>query len=37
MGEMRTAHEILVGRPEQKGTLGRSRHRWEGDIGNDLK
>jgi hypothetical protein len=29
MGEMSNAHNILVGKPEGKRPLGRSRHRWE--------
>jgi hypothetical protein len=27
--EMRNAYKILFGKPEEKGTLGRSRKRWE--------
>jgi len=29
MGEMRKAYNILVGKPEGKRPLGRTRHRWE--------
>jgi hypothetical protein len=36
MGEVRGAYNILVGRPEGRGTLGRSRHRWEDNIKMDL-
>jgi hypothetical protein len=28
MGEMRNAYNILVGKPEGKRLLGRSRYRW---------
>jgi hypothetical protein len=35
-GEMRNAYNILVGKPERKRPLGRSRHRWE-DIRMDLR
>jgi hypothetical protein len=34
MGEMRNAYNILVGKPEGKRTLGRSRYRWEDKIMN---
>jgi hypothetical protein len=37
MGEMRNAHKILVRKPEWKGSLRRTRHRWEGNIKIDLK
>jgi hypothetical protein len=37
MGEMRNAHNILVGRPEGKRLLGRPRHRWEDNIRMDLR
>jgi hypothetical protein len=36
MGELRNAYELLVGKPEEKRPLGRSRHRCE-DIRMDLK
>jgi len=32
MGEMRNAYKHLVGKPEAKGTLGRTRRRWEDNI-----
>jgi len=32
MGEERNAYRVSVGRPERKGSLGRSRLRWEGNI-----
>jgi hypothetical protein len=31
-GEKRNAYRILVGKPESKGPLGRSRHRWVDNI-----
>jgi hypothetical protein len=34
---MRNAHEILVGKPEGKRPLGRSRPRWEDNIRMKLK
>jgi hypothetical protein len=36
MGEWRGAYRVLVGRPEGKGPLERSRHRWEDNIKMDL-
>jgi hypothetical protein len=35
MGEGRGACRILVGRPEGRRPLGRSRHRWEDNIKMD--
>lgn len=35
MGEKRDADVISVGKPEGKGSLGRSRHRWEAQIKMD--
>jgi hypothetical protein len=37
MGEIRSAHNILVGRPEGRRPLGRPRHRWEDNIKMDLR
>jgi hypothetical protein len=37
MGEVRGAHNILVGRPEGRRPLGRPRHRWENNIKMDLR
>jgi len=37
MGEMRNAYEILVGKPERKRPLGRSRRGWEDNIRMDLR
>jgi hypothetical protein len=34
--EMRNAYNILVGKPEWKGPLGRPRRKWE-DIRMDLR
>jgi hypothetical protein len=34
---MRNAYKILVGKPEGKRTHARPRHRWENDIGMDLR
>jgi hypothetical protein len=31
------AYRILVGKPAEKRSLGRSRCRWEGNIKTDLK
>jgi hypothetical protein len=36
MGEVRGAYNILVGRPEGRGPLGRPRCRWEDNIKMDL-
>jgi hypothetical protein len=36
MEKMRNAYKILVGKPEQKRTFGRPRHRWEDNIKMDL-
>jgi hypothetical protein len=32
MGERRGVYRVLVGKPEEKRSLGRPRHRWENDI-----
>jgi hypothetical protein len=36
MGEDRGVYRVLVGRPEGKRPLGRSRRRWEDNIKMDL-
>jgi hypothetical protein len=36
MGEKRNAYRLLVGKPEGKRPLGRSRHRWVDNIRMDL-
>jgi hypothetical protein len=36
MGEGRGVHRVLVGKPEEKGPLGRPRRRWEDNIKMDL-
>jgi hypothetical protein len=36
-GEMRNVYNILIGKPEEKRPLGRSRHRWEDNIRMDLR
>jgi hypothetical protein len=36
MGEKRNAYRLLVGKPEGKRPLGRSRCRWVDNIGMDL-
>jgi hypothetical protein len=37
MGEKRTTHRILVGKPEVKRPLGRPRRRWVDNIEIDLR
>jgi len=37
MGEGRGVHRVLVGKPEGKRPLGRSRLRWEVNIKMDLR
>jgi hypothetical protein len=37
MGAMRSAHRILVGKPEEKRPLGRPRHMWVDNIKMDLR
>jgi hypothetical protein len=37
IGERRGAYRILVGKPEGKRPLGRSRRRWEDNIKTDLQ
>jgi hypothetical protein len=36
MGETRNAYRILVGKPEGKSPLRRTRHRWVDNIKMDL-
>jgi hypothetical protein len=36
MGEKRNAYRLLVGKPEEKNPLGRSRRRWVDNIRMDL-
>jgi hypothetical protein len=37
MGEKRRVYRVLVGKPELKSLLGRSRRRWEDNIKMDLQ
>jgi hypothetical protein len=37
MGEGRGVYRVLVGRPEGKRPLGRSRRRWEDNIKMELR
>jgi hypothetical protein len=37
MGEKRGLYRILVGKPEGKRAIGRSRRRWEDNIKMDLQ
>jgi len=37
MGERRGVYRVLVGKPDGKRPLGRSRHRWEDNIKMDLQ
>jgi hypothetical protein len=37
MGEGRGVYRVLVGKPEGKRPLGRTRRRWEGNIKMDLQ
>ena len=37
MGESRGLYRVLVGKPEEKSTLGRRRRRWEDKIKMDLQ
>jgi hypothetical protein len=36
MGKGRGVYNVVVGKPEEKGPLGRSRRRWEDNIKMDL-
>jgi hypothetical protein len=37
MGEEREVYKVLVGKPEEKRSLGRPRRRWEDGIRMDLR
>jgi hypothetical protein len=37
MGDERKMYRAFVGKPEEKRTLGRQRHRWEDGIRMDLR
>jgi hypothetical protein len=37
MGEERNVYRVLMGKPEGKRSLGRSRRRWEDGIRMDLR
>jgi hypothetical protein len=37
MGAMRNAHKMLIGKPEGKRQLGRSRRNWEDNSRTDLR
>ena len=37
MEQSRNAYRILVGKPEEKRSLGRLRRRWEDNIKMDLR
>jgi 3-oxoacyl-ACP reductase-like protein len=37
MGKERGVYSVLVGKPEGKGPMGRSRRRWEDNIRMDLQ
>jgi hypothetical protein len=37
MGEKRNADRILVGKPEEKGPLGRPKRRWVDNIKMNLR
>jgi len=37
VGEMRNGYNILVGKPDEKKLLGIPRHRWEDNIGMDVR
>jgi hypothetical protein len=37
MGDRRNMYRVLVGKPEEKRPLGRTRHRWEDGIKMDLR
>jgi hypothetical protein len=37
MGDRRGLYRVLVGKPEEKKSLGRPRRRWEDNVKIDLK
>jgi hypothetical protein len=37
VGERRGIYRVLVGKPEGKRALGRTRHSWKGNIKMDLQ
>ena len=37
MEELRGLFSVMVGKPEGKSSLGRTRHRWENNIKMDLQ
>ena len=37
MGEGRGVHRVLLGKPEGKRALGRTRRKWENNIKMDLQ
>jgi hypothetical protein len=37
MRDLRSAYKILARKPEGKRQLGRPKHRWEDNIGMDLR
>ena len=37
MGEERGVYRVLVGKPEEKRPLGRTKHRWVDNIRMDLQ
>jgi hypothetical protein len=37
MGERRSVHRVLVGKPEGKRPLGRTKRSWENNIKTDLQ
>jgi hypothetical protein len=37
MGEERNVYKVLMGKPEAKTPLGRSRRRWEDSVRMDLR
>jgi hypothetical protein len=37
MGERRGTYRVLVGKPEERSSLWRSRRRWEDNIKIDLR